>query len=85
VTRSVEFEIVDPAEVPAGGNGRGQLSPASAALLAGETIWMAGKSRATRFAVMAKPRGYRVRTRTGDRDGVKGTYIWLELVQTETA
>lgn len=75
---NIEFEVVDHAEVPPGRAGRGELGPASRALLIGQTIWMTGDNRAARFTRMAKPRGYRVRTRTGVRNGETGTYIWLE-------
>lgn len=80
---SVGFEIVDPSEVPVGGAGRGELSPASKSLLEGATIWIEGKNRASRFAQMAKPRGYRVRTRSGSRKNKAGTYVWLEPIATE--
>lgn len=76
------FVVVDREEVPEStGNGRGQLSPASAALLEGKTIWVEGKNRSSRFVRMAKPRGFRVRTRTGSRKNVKGTYVWLESLE----
>ena len=75
--KNVEFIEVDPTEVPEGRAGRGQLSPASKALLEGKTIWIPGKNRATRFSKMARSRGYQVRTRAGARDGVAGTYVWL--------
>ena len=78
---SVGFTVVDPSEVPAGGAGRGELSPASKALLEGATIWIEGKNRASRFAQMAKPRGYRVRTRSGARGKQQGTYVWLEPIE----
>lgn len=81
----VGFVVVDRSEVPEGGNGRGQLSPASEALLGGATIWMEGGNRAARFARMAKPRGYKVRTRTAVREGRKGTYVWLEPLATEAS
>jgi hypothetical protein len=77
-----EFEVVSHDEVPEGRNGRGQLGPASQALLAGETIWMPGtKNRAARFSRLAKPRGFRVRTRAGERNGERGTFIWLEALE----
>lgn len=80
----VDFEEVDHAEVPEGRAGRGQLGPASLALLAGKTIWMAGdRNRANRFMRMAKPRGYRVHTRGGVRNGAQGTYIWLEGIDAQ--
>jgi hypothetical protein len=78
VVQTLGFEIVDRSEVPEGPAGRGQLSPASEALLDGKTIFMEGPNRSARFARMAKPRGYRVRTRTGTRNDQKGTYVWLE-------
>lgn len=79
VKKNLDFIEVDPKEVPEGRTGRGQISPASEALLAGKTIWMEGdKNRSARFSRMAKPRGFRVRTRTGERGGKKGSYIWLE-------
>lgn len=82
---TLDFVEVDPSEVPPGGPGRGQLSGASQALLDGKTIWMVGdKNRSARFARMAKPRGFRVRTRTGERGGSRGTYIWLEALDAET-
>ncbi len=74
------FVVVDHSEVPEGPAGRGALSEASKALLAGETIFMAGEVRSGRFARMAKPRGLRVRTRSGERGGKKGLYIWLEPI-----
>lgn len=77
---NLDFEVVDPSEVPEGRPGRGQLSPASLALLEGKTIFMGGRNRAARFASMAKPRGFKVRTRAGKRGGAEGVYIWLEAV-----
>ena len=78
---NLDFIEVSREEVPEGSTGRGQLSPASLALLDGKTIWMAGdRNRSARFARMAKPRHLRVRTRVGERDGTKGTYIWLEAM-----
>lgn len=82
--QTLDFVEVDPSEVPEGHAGRGQLSPASLALLDGKTIWMVGdKNRSARFARMAKPRGMRVHTRVGERDGSRGTYIWLERVDAD--
>lgn len=73
------FVVVDHAEVPEGPAGRGALSEASMALLDGKTIWMEGdNNHSARFARMAKPRGFRVRTRTADRSGKRGVYAWLE-------
>lgn len=74
------FVVVDRSEVPAG-FGRGMLSEASKALLDGKTIWVAGKSKAARFVRMARPRGFRVRTRSGVREAQKGTYVWLEKLE----
>ena len=80
VTAELEFIEVPHEEVPEGRAGRGMLSAASLALLDGKTIWMAGRNRAARFSRMAKPRGFRVRTRSAARDGQAGTYIWLESI-----
>lgn len=77
-----DFIEVDPSEIPDGNSrGRGLLSPASQALLDGKVIWMSGINRSARFARMARPRGYKVRTRTGEHEGVRGTYIWLERIE----
>lgn len=81
--RTLDFEIVDRSEVPEGRSGRGELSPASIALLEGKTLFMEGKNRASRFSNMAKPRGFRVRTRAGNRNGRQGTYVWLEALPQE--
>lgn len=76
------FVIVDPAEVPDGPAGRGALSPASEALLDGKTIFIEGqRSRSARFTRMAKPRGFKVRTRSGEHDGKAGVYVWLDAVE----
>jgi hypothetical protein len=82
---TLEFVVVDHAEVPEGGNGRGQLSAASLALLEGKTIFMDGRNRSARFSRMANTRGFRVRTRTGERKGSKGTYVWLEPLDNEAS
>lgn len=80
----VDFIEVDPSEIPnSNSRGRGLLSEASQALLEGKAIWMSGVNRSARFARMSRPRGFKVRTRTGDRDGVRGTYIWLEKAEIE--
>lgn len=79
MAKNIEFTVVDRSEVPeATRSGRGQLSPASLALLDGKTIWVEGKNRGTRFTQMARPRGFRVRTRSGARGKKAGTYVWLE-------
>lgn len=78
---SLGFTVVDHDEVPEGGAGRGELSPASKSLLEGNTIWIEGKNRASRFSQMAKPRGFRVRTRSATRKNQKGTYVWLERIE----
>ena len=81
-----DFEVVPHDEVPpATGAGRGQLSEASQSLLRGDTIFMTGKNLSARFSRMAKPRGYRVRTRAGARKGKQGTYLWLEPLETEVS
>ncbi len=81
IKKNLEFTVVDHSEVPEGSTGRGQLSPASLALLDGQTIFISGNgNRSARFTKMAKPRGYRVRTRIGERGGKRGTYIWLETL-----
>lgn len=81
-SKSVDFVEVDVSEIPDGAvRGRGLLSPASQALLDGKAIWMGGANRSARFSRMAKPRGFRVRTRTGERGGERGTYIWLERTE----
>lgn len=78
------FLIVDPSEVPEGPAGRGALSGASLALLEGNTIFIEGeRNRSARFARMAKPRGFRVRTRTSLRNGKQGVYVWLERMDDE--
>lgn len=74
--KALEFKIVDPKEIPPR---VAKLSPAAEELLAGETLFIEGKGQATRFVPMAKKRGFRVRSRTAERDGVTGTYVWLEL------
>lgn len=78
--KSDNFIIVEHEEVPEGPGGRGALSPASMALLDGKTIFIEGDARPGRFARMAKPRGFRVRTRSADRNGKHGLYVWLEDV-----
>lgn len=81
---SVDFVEVDHSEVPEGSPGRGHLSAASLALIDGKTIWMEGeKNRSARFARMAKPRGFRVRTRVGEHGGKRGIYVWLEPLAQE--
>lgn len=78
------FVVVEHSEVPEGPAGRGGLSPASIVLLEGKTIFIEGeRSRSARFARMAKPRGYRVRTRAAERSGKKGVYVWLEETASE--
>ena len=72
---SKDFVVVDPKEVP---ERTRALSPAAEALVEGKTIFVEGKGRAARFTPMAKKRGFRVRSRTAERDGTVGTYLWLE-------
>lgn len=82
---TLDFEIVDPSEIPPGRQRADALSPASLALLEGKRIFMKGPNRAQRFGPMAKARGFRVRTRVGERGGDKGTFIWLESREAEVA
>jgi hypothetical protein len=81
MTKKTDWIEVDRAEVPERTTGR--ISPASEALLDGKTIFVEGKGRAPRYAPMAKKRGFRVRSRTAERSGVVGTYVWLEPVDSK--
>lgn len=72
--KELSFIEVERSEVPE----RGPQTAAARALLDGKTIWIEGTGHANRYAGMAKTRGYRIRSRTAEREGVMGTYLWVE-------
>lgn len=51
-------------------------------LRAGEVLWLPdnGKSPTNRWQAL-KAMGYQQRTRRGERDGVKGVYVWAEPIE----
>lgn len=52
-----------------------------AALRAGHTIWRPGRSGFGPAAQRMHDRGFRIRQRVGERDGVRGMYFWLEAIE----
>lgn len=52
-------------------------------LRAGEVLWLPGgeEPKVSGYRTTLKPRGFRLVTRRGERDGVKGIYMWAEKVE----
>ena len=48
------------------------------ALLSGAMVWYPDRKGFGGYYTIARDNGYRLRSTTAERDGVKGTYLWME-------
>lgn len=79
----VRFEKVDRSEVPEINHHPNQPSALVAALAAGDAVFVEGKGRSLVNSLRARGRyldvnGFRVHSRTGERNGKPGVFIWAE-------
>ena len=77
-----KFEVLSPEEaamVRAMRDGRMKLG-ITEALIGGETLWVPHR-KVSNYYPMARNRGYQLRVRYAERDGVKGCYVWAEKAE----
>jgi hypothetical protein len=80
---SIEFDVVPADERPAGVPKNRRPSPLSVALERGDTVFVPGRKSGNLGSVQQKrsylrSRGFAVVAREGERNGVKGVYVWAE-------